>query len=172
MTGSELDRRQSWKMKGCVFPSEFLYDVDRDLWAEVLEDGTARIGLTDVGQTAAGKLRVVSFPHLERHLGEHLKAGKAVAVMESAKWVGALQLPTSGRLVAANLELVDHPLWINLEPYGNGWVVTYRPDSPIPWLAGEEARSAYQERLKQTFRSVQGVNEDFWCVHCNDWDEL
>lgn len=162
-----------WTMKNCRLPVDLYYDVDRDFWARVDENtGVARIGLTDVGQTANGKLQTISFPRLDQRLGKLVPAGKSVALLESAKWVGPLYLPIEGQLLAVNLELLAHPLWVNLEPYGNGWIVEFKPSSPLPWAFGEEARQSYFKRIKSTFRSVAGVNEDFWCVHCNDWDDL
>lgn len=72
---------------------------------------------------------------------------------------------------------VDHDFWARVDEATGTvrlglWVVAYEPAEPVEWLGGEAAQVAYSERLKRTFRSVQGVNDDFWCVHCNDWDEL
>lgn len=168
----ETDWGHAWVMKNCVLPVGLLYDVEHDLWARPEEDGLVRIGLTDVGQTAGGKLQVVSFPKAEQRVATRVPTARTVALLESAKWLGPIRLPVPGVLVAVNDELREHPLWVNLEPYGRGWVVAFRPEEEIPWLTGEDARAAYRERLRQTFRSVAGVNDDFWCVHCNDWDDL
>lgn len=167
------DSGPAWVMRNCVLPTGMLYDVDSDLWAlPDPETGIVRVGLTDVGQTAGGKLQVVSFPKVGQRLGKLLPQGKTVAIMESAKWLGPIRLPVASTLVEVNMALVDHPLWVNLEPYGNGWVVGFRPETPLNWLEGEEALAAYAKRIQRTFRSVAGVNDDFWCVHCNDWDDL
>ena len=163
----------AWTMKNCILPTDLLYDVEKDFWARVdIDTGVVRVGLTDVGQTAVGKLQTVSFPRAGQRVGQSVPAGKSVAMLESAKWVGPLRFPVDGVLVAVHTELIEHPLWVNLEPYGNGWVVEFLPTVPLPWLSGEDARAAYASRVQGTFRSVAGVNEDFWCVHCNDWDDL
>lgn len=167
-----VEHRDTTVMKNCIFPNHLLYDVDRDLWAEQLSDGSVRMGLTDVGQTAGGKLQVVSFPRSTTQVGHRVAATKTLAMMESAKWIGVIRAPVAGVLVAVNLELTKHPLLVNLDPYTRGWILEFKPDEQIRWMRGEEAQNAYLERLKSTFRSVAGVNEDFWCVHCNDWDEL
>ncbi|MDA8391374.1 MAG: glycine cleavage system protein H [Actinomycetota bacterium] len=169
-SGSPAD--QPWVFKNCVLPTNLMYDVEHDLWARVEESGVVRVGLTDVGQTAGGKLQAISFPRSEQRLGKRVAAGKTVALLESAKWVGPIRLPVDAELVEVNADLVPHPLWVNLEPYGRGWVVAFRPESAVPWLSGKEAQDAYRERIGRTFRSVAGVNDDFWCVHCNDWDDL
>ena len=49
-------------------------------------------------------------------------------------------------------------------------MLRFRPDEPLPWSRGEEAQAAYAARLDGTFRSVAGINEDFWCVRCSDWN--
>ena len=168
----QTDENPAWIFKNCVLPMDLLYDVERDLWARVEESGVVRVGLTDVGQTAGGKLQAISFPRSQRRLGTTVAAGTTVALLESAKWVGPVRLPVPAELVEINQELLTHPLWINLEPYGRGWVVAVRPEADLPWLAGSAARDAYREKLGRTFRSVAGINDDFWCVHCNDWDDL
>lgn len=162
---------EAWVMKSCVFPVDLLYDVEHDMWARPGPDGLVHIGLTDVGQTAGGKLQVVSFPKAEKRIGTRIPPNRTVALMESAKWLGPVRLPVAGELVAVNDALRERPGLVNLDPYGRGWVVAFLPDEDIPWLAGDDARLAYRERLRRTFRSVAGVNDDFWCVHCNDWDD-
>ncbi|MCL4422736.1 MAG: hypothetical protein M1115_06165 [Actinobacteria bacterium] len=164
---------EAWIMKNCIVPVDLQYDVDRDFWARHdKSSGVTIIGITDIGQTASGKLQAVSFPRASERLGHLVPAGKTVAMFESAKWVGALHLPVESVLKEVNTELVEHPLWVNLEPYGNGWVAAFQLRSPLPWITGEQARQAYQARLQRTFRSVRGVEDDFWCVHCNDWNDL
>jgi glycine cleavage system H protein len=157
-------------IKNCILPDHLLYDVDADIWAEVQDDGSVRFGRSDVGQTFAGKMHVISFPRTP--IGSMVARSRSLALLETSKWVGAIRAPVPGELMAINTTLLEHPLWVNLEPYGRGWVVQYRPSEPIPWLTGQEAQDAYAQRLKRTFRSVAGINDDFWCVHCNDWDEL
>ena len=157
-------------LKNCILPDQLLYDVDRDLWAERQTDGSIRIGLTDVGQTRAGKIRHVSFPG--RRLGKVVDQSRSLALVESAKWVGPIPAPARGRLVETNGELLEHPLLINLDPYGAGWIVRFRPEEPVPWAHGEDAIAQYAARLGRTFRSVAGENTDFWCIHCNDWDDV
>lgn len=171
-TGVETQWGQAWVTKNCILPVDLLYDPEHDLWARRLGDGVVRVGLTDVGQTAGGKMQVVSFPKAQERLGTRLTPRQTVALLESAKWVGPIRLPVAGELLEVNAVLSEHPLWVNLEPYGRGWIVDFRPEEKIHWLFGDRARRAYHERIQRTFRSVAGVNDDFWCVHCNDWDDL
>ncbi len=157
-------------VKNCLLPEGLLYDVDNDVWAKEFLDGSIKMGITDVGQTAVGKIRYVSFP--KSNQDRKVQPNKSLALLESAKWVGPIRSPEAGIVLARNEELLEHPLLVNLEPYGKGWVIHFMPDKPLNWLREEAAIEAYKKRLSRTFRSVAGVNDDFWCIHCNDWDEV
>lgn len=155
-------------VRNCNLPDDLAYDVEHDQWARELPDGTIEFGLTDVGQTLAGKFQSVSFL---REPADRVKSGKGLALLESAKWLAPFRAYAPGELAAVNETLLETPMLINVDPYERGWVLRFRPDEPLPWLRGEEAQAAYFHRLEGTFRSVAGINEDFWCVHCADWNE-
>ncbi len=170
---TEAAQDASWVIKNCVIPRNLSYDIERDLWCRnIRPDGLVQIGITDIGQTANGKIQSVTFPRINERLGKLIPARKTVAILESAKWIGPINFAVDGVLVAVNKDLLDHPLWINLEPYQRGWIVDFLPMEPLNWVFGETARDAYRVRIGHTFQSVAGINEDFWCVHCNDWDDL
>jgi glycine cleavage system H protein len=42
--------------KGCKIPKELYYDIENQVWYRLEEDGTVRVGATDVGQTRAGRM--------------------------------------------------------------------------------------------------------------------
>lgn len=153
-------------IRNCNLPDDLAYNIDHDQWARKLPDGTVEFGLTDVGQTLAGKIQCVSFM---RRPVERVPSGKGLALVESAKWLAPFRAYVSGEVAAVNDALLERPALINVDPYESGWVVRFRPDEPLPWPIGEEAHTAYATRLEGTFRSVAGINEDFWCVHCADW---
>jgi glycine cleavage system H protein len=164
-------------IRNCRLPDGLLYDVERDLWARV--DGAELvIGLDDVGQTRAGDIQHVSFTR--RALAGPVSAGDSLAILESAKWVGPVAAPFTGIVSAVNDDLRRRPKLINLDPYGRGWIVRLRrtedggpgiadSSSRPGWTSGAEALTAYESKLRLPFRSVSGVDEDFWCVHCTDW---
>jgi glycine cleavage system H protein len=160
-------------IRNCELPDELFYDVERDLWAR-REGDELVLGLTDVGQTRAGTIQHVSFTR--RAIAGEVGRGESIAVLESAKWVGPVTAPLGGTVVATNEELLAHPKLVNLDPYERGWIVRIRPPAgqadPFGdgWSSGEAARARYDAKLRLPFRSVSGVDEDFWCVHCADWD--
>lgn len=112
-------------------------------WLRVEDDGTAVVGISDHAQEALGDLVYVELPAV----GDSVKAGDAVAVVESVKAASDIYAPVSGEVVAINEALADTPETINEDPYGEGWLFTLRPDN----LAGESAElldpDAYAEQV-------------------------
>lgn len=162
-------------IRNCVLPDELDYNIERDLWARTDPDGTLVIGLTDVGQSRAGHIQLVSFSRRAR--SGTVARGDSLAVLESAKWVGPVTSPVAGSVVTVNEALLARPKLINLDPYGRGWIVRERPAAGEAallaadgWARGQSALDRYEAKLRLPFRSVAGVDEDFWCVHCNEWD--
>lgn len=162
-------------IRNCVLPDDLVYNVERDIWARSDPDGTLVLGLTDVGQSRAGHIQVVSYTRRVR--AGSVARGDSLAVLESAKWVGPVTSPVAGSVVAVNEALLARPKLINLDPYGRGWIARERPASgevallaAEGWTSGQAALDLYDVKLRLPFRSVAGVDEDFWCVHCNEWD--
>ena len=145
--------------RGCDIPTGFSFDIDGDLWVRV-EDGVARLGLTDVAQTRMGQMVSIRF----KRVGRRVKAGGSVATVESAKWVGPVHCPFSGEIVAANEETFARDILIaNRDPYGEGWISLVRPDDPEAMgeglLVGEDAFAAYRTRIDEL---------DVSCFRCAD----
>lgn len=77
-----------------------------------------------------------------------------MATVESAKWVGPIHSPFAGEIVATNNEAFERDILIaNRDPYGEAWISVIRPDDPDaplrPLVPGEEALSAYMERIEK-----------------------
>ncbi len=109
--------------RGCVFPEDLLFDVPQDVWVR-LENGIAICGMTDPAQTRCGKFVAVRF----KVVGKKIERGKALATIESAKWVGAFPAPLSGEIIETNEATFKRDiLMVNREPYDAGWLVKLRP---------------------------------------------
>ncbi|HET9719647.1 MAG TPA: biotin/lipoyl-containing protein [Solirubrobacteraceae bacterium] len=110
---------------GCALPEEYLYHLEFDVWVRLEDDGSARIGMTDVAQARCGKLVSVSF---QKQPGAEVRQGRTLVVIESAKWVGPFRSPLSGTVVEINDEGFHRdPLIANRDPYGAGWFVRLVP---------------------------------------------
>ena len=99
-------------------PAELQYTKDHE-WIR-LDTGTdATVGITDFAQDALGDVVFVELPAV----GATLTQGQVFGVVESNKSVSDLFAPVSGRVVAVNEALRDHPELVNQEPYAGGWMV-------------------------------------------------
>jgi glycine cleavage system H protein len=148
--------------QGCVVPDDRLYDVDLHVWV-LLEDGptgrTARIGMTDVAQSLAGRVVQLSW----KRPGRILRRGQTGAVVESAKWVGPFPTPLTGQLVEANPGFDADPALANKDPYGAGWMARVRPtDLDAEGAHLREPAAAYQHYRR--YIDEHGIT----CYRCAD----
>jgi len=88
-------------------PEELLYTPDHE-WVRV-EEGGARIGITDFAQDALGDVVYVELPTV----GTSVAKGDTVGEVESTKSVSEVYAPVSGEVVAVNGELVAAPQRLN-----------------------------------------------------------
>ena len=134
-------------VRGCEVPEDLLYDLEREVWVRFLPDGTALLGMTDLAQTRCGRLVHLSV----RAPGRRVAQGRAVATVESAKWVGPFPAPFTLEVLEVNPAVARDPVTVNRDPYGEGWLVRVRPAGPpeerAHLVTGQEAVRAY---LKKT----------------------
>jgi glycine cleavage system H protein len=133
----------------CDIPEDLTYDVERDVWIR-FEGEFATLGMTDVAQTRCGKIAAISF----RDVGKKVNQGKALATIESAKWVGPFPAPFSCEIVEINEKgFAADILLANKEPYTTGWLVKVRPTNlegeRSHLVTGEFAVEKYKERIRE-----------------------
>ena len=124
-----------------MVPKELLYTKDHE-WVR-LEDGRARVGITDHAQKSLGDIVYVELPPA----GKEVKKGERTATVESVKAVGEIFAPLSGKVVEVNTTVTQSPDLINKDPYGQGWlfVLEISDRAEIGSLLAPEA---YEELLK------------------------
>uniref|UniRef100_A0A7C5RU85 Glycine cleavage system protein H n=1 Tax=Thermomicrobium roseum TaxID=500 RepID=A0A7C5RU85_THERO len=146
----------------CILPLDLHYRIEQHQWVRVEADGTVTLGYTDVAQTVAGRILHVTF----RPTGRHDAHDATVAVVESAKWLGAYRTPVSGLLLETNAALLEDPELVNRSPYRRGWLVRLQPDDLehdlADLLTGHEAIAA-----SDVFMSRRGLDD---CVHCEGYE--
>lgn len=103
-------------------PDGLRYSRDHE-WVR-MEDGRARIGITDYAQDALGDVVFVEVPEV----GATVSANGKVSEVESTKSVSDIFAPISGTVVEVNSELADAPERLNDDPYGEGWILVIEPD--------------------------------------------
>jgi len=102
------------------------------LWTKQDDPGIVTVGMDEMGLDSLGELVYLTLP-LE---GTLVEMGKAMGSMEAAKMTGELIAPVSGIVIEKNDRVLQNPLLVNEEPYGNGWLVKIEPTN---WEEESEA---------------------------------
>ena len=110
------------------FPDDLYYSKEH-VWLRVI-GGRGKIGITDYAQQELGEIVFLGLPE-ENSLVEQ---GDVFGTLESSKTVADLYAPVSGEIVVVNRDLEEEPTLINDDPYGNGWLVTWRLMNPVNWM--------------------------------------
>jgi glycine cleavage system H protein len=108
-----------------VYPEDLLYTKNHE-WVKV-EDDRAIVGVTSYAQDQLVEVVFVELPEE----GKEVKAGDAVATLESVKAVADVYAPVSGKIIEVNKQLENQPELVNQDPYGEGWILVIE-------IAGEE----------------------------------
>jgi len=83
-------------------------------------------GITDHAQDALSDIVYVELPSV----GEKYSKGDTIGTVESVKAASDLYLPLDGEIVEVNEALVNTPELVNSDPYGDGWMVKFKPVHP------------------------------------------
>ena len=103
-------------------PEDLRYTSDHE-WVRT-EGDLVRVGVTDYAQEALGDIVFVTLPEV----GAQVTAGDTCGEVESTKSVSDLFAPVSGTVAERNEALDGAPELVNSDPYGDGWMMTIRPD--------------------------------------------
>lgn len=96
--------------------------TDSHEWARSEPDGAMTIGITDHAQEALGDIVFIELPAV----GREVKAGEAVAVVESVKAASDVYAPIDGVVTAVNEDVVGSPEKVNADAYAN-WFYRMKP---------------------------------------------
>ena len=103
-------------------------------WASIEDDGLAWVGISNHAQEALGDVMFFQAPII----GRQVKAGEAIAAIESVKAASDIHAPISGEVVALNEEMDASPEVVNEKPYAV-WLFKIKPTSPESLSADLEA---------------------------------
>ncbi|MGC8578870.1 MAG: glycine cleavage system protein GcvH [bacterium] len=98
-------------------PKELRYTKDHE-WARI-EGNMVTVGITDYAQD---KLGDVVFIEIQEE-GSNVKQGERFGTVESVKSVSDVFSPFTGTITEVNRELIDHPEFVNKDPYGKAWMI-------------------------------------------------
>lgn len=93
-------------------------------WADLEDDGLVWVGISNHAQEALGDVMFFQAPKL----GQQVKQGEAIAVIESVKAASDIHAPISGEIVELNQEVDAAPELVNDKPYAV-WLFKIKPIS-------------------------------------------
>jgi len=111
------------KVDGYEVP-EGLYYSKEWFWIKI-ENGKARMGLTDYAQKQLREIVFVELPSA----GGAVQVNEPFGSVESVKAVSDLVAPLSGTIEQVNQEVTSKPELLNEDPYGKGWLLIVAPSN-------------------------------------------
>jgi len=108
-----------------VIPEDRKYTKEHE-WVTQTGDDTVRVGITDYAQEQLGDVVFVQLPPL----GETTGKGDSLGEVESTKSVSDIYSPVTGEVIAVNDALTERAELVNVDPYGEGWMVELRLEDP------------------------------------------
>lgn len=157
MFGPKITKPHS-AVNNCIIPHDLYYDTKNHYWLREEDADEWTLGLTDMAQTLGGK--VLHFKPWA--VGKKRKAGKPIAMLEAAKWLGVVRVPFDVTITGFNEELLDDAYAVNQYPYTRGWIIRFKTEAGLKMADffpfGEDAAKSYTENFKKW--------ELTECVHC------
>ena len=140
----ELTRAEGFstgKIQQTPPPPDHLLYTPKHMWAQTMEDGNVRVGISDFAQR---RLRGLAQVRTEP-VGKELNKMEPFGVAETWMLLFDLYSPISGQIVKINEKLREKPTVVNEDPYGRGWIVEIRPNNSLT--------------LKQELGALMGARE-------------
>ena len=105
-------------------PENLKYTKDHE-WISI-EGDVATVGITDFAQ---GELGDIVYVEIEK-IGENFSKEEVFGTVEAVKTVSDLFMPLTGEIIDINEELNEKPELVNEDPYGQGWMIKIKLNSP------------------------------------------
>ena len=137
-----------------TFPEDVLYTPEL-LWVKVESGDKLRIGISDLGVKAVKSLLYIE---VETPVGTQVKKGDVLGTVETSKAVWEIIAPVSGVVVAVNEKLLQgNPALIELDPYGEGWIVVLERTSETESELQQLLRGGEAKTKKWIEEQVQAI---------------
>src|SRR5205823_13462122 len=101
-------------------PDDLRYSKEHE-WVRADGD-VATIGITHFAQEQLGDVVFVELPEK----GATVRQYSSLGVVESVKAASDVYAPISGEVLERNVKVIESPELVNLQPYGDGWMVKVR----------------------------------------------
>ncbi len=122
------------------FPEHLYYTKDHE-WIKI-DGNIATVGITEFAQRELGDIVYIDIDTT----GKTLEAEAVFGTVEAVKTVSDLFLPIAGTIDEVNPLLANKPELVNIDPYGDGWMIkmTIEDQSKIETLLTAET---YQQLI-------------------------
>ena len=122
-------------------------------WARI-RGKKAVVGADEVVEATLGPVQTVDLPAV----GTKISQGDHLFSLRRGDRLVAVRAPLSGRVIATNEDLLEHPELVNQDPFCRGWVVRIQADhlneDRSNLLKGREARSWFQGEIDRLLMTV------------------
>lgn len=122
-------------------------------WARV-EPESSLVGCDDLLQAALGPVERIDLPAPGTEVG---RGERLFRVWHGRRKVDVTS-PLTGAVLSANPAVIDHPVVMNEDPYGSGWVLRMRCERPRAQrrslMRGLRARTWFRQEVDRLFSEV------------------
>lgn len=110
------------EVAGYVLARDRAYHPDTHVWVKAAAGGRVRIGLDPLGIETMGSLAQVDL----LPTGTSIERGEPAGTLEAEKFVGPLECPIAGTVVAVNAGAVADPRSVHADPLAT-WLLELEP---------------------------------------------
>ncbi len=107
-------------------PDNLRYTEEHEYIQQTEDASVVVIGITDYAQGELGDIVYIELPDV----GATFDRMEIFGTIEAVKAVSELFSPLAGEVVEVNAALSSDPSLINNDPYGDGWMIKMRLQSP------------------------------------------
>ncbi len=93
---------------------------------EWIDQKTGTVGISHYAQKELGEIVYVQLPKV----GQTVRAGQEICVLESTKAAADVYSPASGKIIAINEAVAKDPSLINKSAESSGWLFRLEPSNP------------------------------------------
>ncbi len=94
-------------------------------WINTSNTEEMTVGITDHAQSLLGDLVFIDLPTI----GQQVRAGQELGVVESVKAASDFYAPIGGTITAVNTAVQQNVALVNQSPEQDGWLVKIKPNS-------------------------------------------
>lgn len=133
------------------FPDDLCY-LKGNIWLKE-KKGFFVLGLTSLGASLAKEIVHIDLPDDK----EKFSAGENIASFETIKSVTSINLPFECVIKKVNNKLLDNPTLINIDCYGDGWIMELSAKETKDTMNIKEAAAYYKKIIDKEKERYKGI---------------